>query len=429
MDGQMVTVDKPLEFEHFAEGEYRGDVANLSRNIVIESADPAGTRGHVMFHADSFCRMENVELRHLGKDATLGRYSLHFHLAADTMRGSSVVGCSIWDSHNRWITVHGTNFLVIRDCVGYQSRGHGFFLEDGTEMYNVLDHNLAVQAYITKPLPKQVLPYDKNDGSGFWWANCANTFTRNCAAECDEYGYFFQAPKTPEFDPTLTVRKPDGTPYQVDIRTLPFVRFEDNEAHCQRRHTVNLGGGAPFGPPNVGGVGPDAKHPFVVKNLKLWNVHWGIHPVSPSMLLDGVDIHQSEYGIWRPEYRDHVYRRVKFDDVPEKHYYAFTSTNKAPNDEAAYPQPLAPIDDQPPTTVITSCERRDGKLVVAGTTADNGDVVRVIVNGREAKAERPNFAEWSVTLDTPAGPIELTAHAEDAAGNQETAAHKLTASR
>ncbi len=27
---------------------------------------------------------------------------------------------------------------MVRDCVGYQSVGHGFFLEDGTEVFNLL---------------------------------------------------------------------------------------------------------------------------------------------------------------------------------------------------------------------------------------------------------------------------------------------------
>ena len=81
-----------------------------------------------------------------GKTGSLGKYSLHFHRVGDTMRGSSVVGASIWDSGNRWITIHGTNSLVVRDCVGYRSVGHGFFLEDGTEVDNILDGNLAVQA-------------------------------------------------------------------------------------------------------------------------------------------------------------------------------------------------------------------------------------------------------------------------------------------
>jgi hypothetical protein len=84
------------------------------------------------------------------------------------MRGASVVGASIWDSGNRWITILGTNYPVVRDCVGYRSLGQGFFKEDGTEVYNVLDRNLAVQACVAKPLPKQVLPFDKNDSSGFY---------------------------------------------------------------------------------------------------------------------------------------------------------------------------------------------------------------------------------------------------------------------
>jgi hypothetical protein len=101
--------------------------------------------------------------------APSGRYALHYHLCRDTMRGSSVIGASIWDSDNRWLTVHGTEYLVVRDCVGYKSIGHGFFLEDGTEVYNVFDRNLAVRAEEGRPLPGQMLPFDKNEGAGFWW--------------------------------------------------------------------------------------------------------------------------------------------------------------------------------------------------------------------------------------------------------------------
>src|SRR5256886_3349352 len=100
----------------------------------------------------------------LFRSGVLGRYSLHFHLCGDTMRGSSVIGASIWDSGNRWLTIHGTNYLVVRDNVGYGSAGHGFYLEDGTEVYNVLDRNLAVGARRAKKLPKQALPFDQNEG-------------------------------------------------------------------------------------------------------------------------------------------------------------------------------------------------------------------------------------------------------------------------
>ena len=160
-----------------------------------------------MYHRHSAGSISYAEFRHLGKEGVLGRYSLHFHLVGDTMRGSSVIGASIWDSGNRWLTIHGTNYLVVRDCVGYQSVGHGFFLEDGTEVYNVLDRNLAVQALRTASrCPSRCCRSTSNDGAGFWWANSLNTFTRNVAAENDEYGFRFEATPT---QPTSSSTLPD----------------------------------------------------------------------------------------------------------------------------------------------------------------------------------------------------------------------------
>src|SRR5262249_23311006 len=67
---------------------------------------------------------------------------------------------------------------------------------------------------------------------------------------------------------------------------------------------------------------------------------------------------------------------------------------------AAFPRPLDPVDDLPPATVITTVGKPiRSRLVVRGTTSDNGIVKRVRVNGRDAKALTPNFAEWEITLD------------------------------
>ena len=229
IDGAKLELDAPLQFKHQVRDSLRGEVALLSRNVVVESADPDGIRGHTMYHRNSSGSISYAEFRHLGKFGKLGKYSLHFHKVGDTMRGSSVVGASIWDSRNRWITIHGTNGLVVRDCVGYRSVGHGFFLEDGTEVENILDGNLAVQACQGKPLPDQVLKFDRNEGAGFWWASSRNAFVRNVAVECDQYGFRYEAPATHGFDPTMSVRGPDGVRRPVDIRTLPFICFRDNE--------------------------------------------------------------------------------------------------------------------------------------------------------------------------------------------------------
>src|SRR5262245_8152626 len=297
----MACFDMPLVHDHAGEGEFRGEVANLSRNVVVESADPAGQRGHTMYHRGSAGAISYAEFRHLGKKDTLGRYSLHFHLCGNTMRGSSVIGASIWDSHNRWLTIHGTNYLVVRDNVGYKSVGHGYFLEDGTEVFNILDHNLAVAAREGKRLPKQVLPFDENEGAGFWWANSLNTFTRNVAADCDRYGFRFEATPTSALKLVFRVLQPDGSEKEVDIRTLPFVRFDGNEVHSSfGLYGVNLGEG-------VRGVGPDAKHPFVVRNLKIWSVHYGLRPQVPSLLVEHAHIN-SHYGVYHPNFVNHVYR-------------------------------------------------------------------------------------------------------------------------
>jgi hypothetical protein len=84
--------------------------------------------------------------------------------------------------------------------------------------------------------------------------------------------------------------------------------------------------------------------------------------------------------------------------------------------DIAFPRFPEIVDDLPPATVITGVVKKDGKLIVRGSTTDNGTVKRVLVNGQEAKATAANFTEWEITLDATA---ELKALAEDAAGNVE----------
>lgn len=304
VDGTKLTLDKPLTMAHAGDGEYRAEVANLSRNVVIESAAPDGVRGHTMYHRYSSGSLSYAEFRHLGKKEILGKYALHFHMCRDTMRGSSVVGCSIWDSHNRWLTIHGTDYLIVRDNVGYKSVGHGYFLEDGTETYNVLDQNLAVGATRGKRLPKQVLPFDGNEGAGFWWTCSLNTFTRNVATECGNYGFRYEATPSSSLKLMFPIRQPDGSRKDLDPRTLPFVKFEDNEVHSSHGlYGVNLGEG-------VNRVGPDTKHPFIVKNLKIWDVHYGFRPQVPNLVVENLHINKVAYGVYHPNFDGHFYKNV-----------------------------------------------------------------------------------------------------------------------
>jgi hypothetical protein len=94
--------------------------------------------------------------------------------------------------------------------------------------------------------------------------------------------------------------------------------------------------------------------------------------------------------------------------------------------DVAFPELLDPVDDLPPTTVITHVRRAAGKAIVRGTTSDNGIVKQVTINGKNARPTRPNFAEWEIVLDdVPEGALRLEAHARDAAGNVEKRPHVI----
>jgi hypothetical protein len=533
--GLRIKLDRPLQYAHRGSGDYRAAVANLSRNVIVESADPDGLRGHTMYHAGSAGAISYAEFRHLGKENLLGRYSIHYHLCGSSMRGSYVIGASIWDSHNRWVTIHGTKYRVVRDCVGYQSVGHGFFMEDGTEIYNVLERNLAVQAFAGKRLPKQILPFDDNEGAGFWWANSFNTFTGNSSCENDRYGYRYEATPGGNFKAKLPIMMPHGTRQMVDIRTLPFVRFDDNESCCEGLYGFNLGEG-------VQRVGPDRLHPFVIRNMKIWQVHYAFRPQTPSVYVDNMKIWRTEYGVYHPNYDDHYYRNLTIDDSTDEPFnrghdddsiqYGLlvvdgltfdkvgnsdipliqisdtNATGKAvshfrnvkvldrsgntsralvnlgggnrPEPQSAsgvpiylhdwygpgktakivsvktkelqtdnltyrsdppltgdasrvavvsnvpFPKMPDPVDDTPPATVITHVLQKGNTLILRGTTSDNGSVVGVLVGGKQAKALRPNFAEWEVILvDVAPGQHKIVAYAADAAGNIEQLPHRI----
>lgn len=441
--GYPIRLDRPVNFSHYADEQFQGEVINLSRNVIIESADPDGIRGHTMYHKHSAGSISYAEFRHLGKRDVLGRYSIHFHLCGDTMRGSSVIGASIWDSHNRWITIHGTDALVIRDCVGFKSIGHGYFFEDGSEINNIVDHNVAMLVSPGKPLPKQVIPFDPNRGAGFWWSNCQNSFTRNLAVDCAEYGYRFDCKKTEDFDPVLAIRQPDGKTKMQDTRVMPFIRFEDNEAHTMRFFCLNLRG---ITRPASGGLNlysqnetlareaaaalPDPRHPFWIRNFRCWGANWAIHLGTTGVFVDGLDVFRSDVAIWRSIMDRSGYRRITTKEMRVNDIHNPLSlgaiSESEPSKKASFRGMSSFLDDMPPATMITSAIRRGNLVHVKGAVADSSDIKHVTVNGQKARSTRGSFAEWEITLEAPAGQrAQITAFAEDVRGQVETNPHKV----
>lgn len=201
----------------------RAAVALLSRNIQIVSAgitpddefkEEVGNYfgGHTIVR-QGFLRyqVQGVEFYQLGQGGVIGRYPVHFHMdrrtpqQQDPTQGALnfLKDCSIHDSMTRWVTIHATQGMYVARNVGFLSIGHGFFLEDATEINNKLYSNIGIMARAAiqnGQNPRQVpgiladtktdntdtdhMPYrsDFNHPTVFWIMNGWNDFEYNMAA-------------------------------------------------------------------------------------------------------------------------------------------------------------------------------------------------------------------------------------------------------
>jgi hypothetical protein len=154
-------------------------------------------------------QVKGVEFYHLGQGGVIGHYPVHFHMARKTPQPSDQTqmpylrDSSIHESMTRWITVHATQGMTIARNVGFISIGHGFYLEDATEVNNKLYANLGVSVIaavtsatlnprntpgiLARPgdwVPGDFMPYrsDWNHPTAFWIMNGWNDFQYNMAA-------------------------------------------------------------------------------------------------------------------------------------------------------------------------------------------------------------------------------------------------------
>jgi hypothetical protein len=224
--GQRVTIDRALEFDHWGAQpeafgnkllDMRAEVGNLTRNIVIRSAqneerllpgfDPEsvdaqgrqngeGKRlqtgrfgGHMMFMPGSKIFFDNIEITGMGQQGMVGRYPVHWHLNKDGSTGHFIRNSSIHDTFQRGLVLHQANGVIAENNVLFNIPGHAVFLEDGIERNNILTGNLVMR--VTYVLRKHRLSLkdedDPNAGraerqSGFWLTNPQNIVRDNVVA-------------------------------------------------------------------------------------------------------------------------------------------------------------------------------------------------------------------------------------------------------
>ncbi len=254
INGNVITLDQPLEYMHFGEITYgvdqRGEVGMLTRNIRIQASEDSETTyqgGHIMAMPGSQMYVAGVELYRMGQHLQLARYPIHWHLVGDA-QGQYIRNSAIHDTFSRCVTVHGTDNLRVENNVTFNNVGHCFFLEDGVETGNRFVRNLGIKTKCHPTLPcvptvhhaagtqpgqvaagqtsEHVLLPSDNTVSTFWITHPSNHYIDNVAAGSEVTGFWIALPVN-------GIGEFEGTEVGMNTfpRRSPLGEFRGNVAH------------------------------------------------------------------------------------------------------------------------------------------------------------------------------------------------------
>lgn len=206
VDGNVLTLDRALEFTHWGEVQRfdgrpvdeRAEVALLSRNVTVEGEEASsaqGFGGQIVVMDGATARVSGTELQRVGQAGQLRRYPIHFHMLRDAGEGSYLTGSSIHHSNNRCATIHGTNKVRVDGNVCFDHKGHGIFLEDGAEQGNVITNNLVLGT--RRPADGQRLLASDSSPASYWLTNPDNVVRGNVAGGSDGHGFWLALPEHP----------------------------------------------------------------------------------------------------------------------------------------------------------------------------------------------------------------------------------------
>ena len=160
-DLPVLTLDKPLKFDHFAGIdaygddfiEMRSEVGLLTRNIMFQGDETSAANkygANIMLYSDGddslIGRIEYVQLQFVGQAYQEGKYPIVFHMHGDASK-SYVKGASIHDSYNRAIALQGIYSLTLDQNVIFNVLGHAIFFENAAEAKNVISNNLVMRVH------------------------------------------------------------------------------------------------------------------------------------------------------------------------------------------------------------------------------------------------------------------------------------------
>lgn len=232
--GNVHTYTRPNDGKTWT-GDMRAEVGMLSKSIKIQGDNTSESNqfgGHVMIHTNGYAYIESVEFYRMGQKSILGRYPFHWHLVEERGAGQYLKDCSIHRTYNRAITIHGTESTLVENNFCYDHIGHGLFLEDGSERFNVIRGNVVL---LTKrpaageeltPSDNEMNEVQNRTPASFWITNPNNTFENNVAAGTQGTGFWFAMPTSP-MGPSANIPRFNG----LQPHREPLGKFSGNTAH------------------------------------------------------------------------------------------------------------------------------------------------------------------------------------------------------
>jgi len=176
------------------------EVALLSRKVLFFSEEAVNNNGfHLMIlQSPNISQViQGVEFKGGGQMGKMWRYPIYFRLGSNST-GSIVAKNTIRDSYQRCIVLQGTNNVTISWNIAYNSYGHCYMTQDGSEEFNLFEHNLGS---VTKKMPiEKVLSFAESDNTPatFRITNPRNYFLNNVAAGSDGTGFWYHLPSKVE---------------------------------------------------------------------------------------------------------------------------------------------------------------------------------------------------------------------------------------
>jgi len=266
-----ITLKDPLVCKHNViqiseEKKVASHIAFLNRNVKFSSEDN-DDRGTVTFFHGSSGYIKYAEFDKLGPKNVLGRYPIHFHHMKDSSNGIEVIGNSITNSKNRWITIHDSNGIQVKNNVGYKAVGHGFFLEDGNEFENIFEKNIGIITTKGKLIKSDSGP------AIFWTQNPMNIYRENVAVDGQYWGIIFNIPNEEVYVPRYNQK--------MNLRSLPSLEINDNIIYNYRF------GGMTINRPAV--QEEINSHEIIISNLYSVN-SYRINPIQMGVRVIGSDV-------------------------------------------------------------------------------------------------------------------------------------------